>query len=112
MPRGTGDLLRHAVGHAPYVSRRSRLLRHAAGHASRVAPSVTPPASRGRSRLLRRAVGHASFGPACCTTSKDHSVEPLAAGFGRSPPSPPPWCALFIGPSIQAWNDSSSRHRV
>lgn len=25
-------------------------------------------------------------GAACCTTSKDHSVDPLAAGFGRSPP--------------------------
>ncbi len=31
-------------------------------------------------------------------------MDPLAAGFGRSPPSPepPPWWAAFIGPSIQA----------
>lgn len=29
-------------------------------------------------------------GAACCTTSKDHRVDPLAAGFGRSPPPDAP----------------------
>lgn len=30
--------------------------------------------------------GWPTCGAACCTTSKDHSVDPLAAGLGRSPP--------------------------
>lgn len=35
--------------------------------------------------------GYAPVGAACCTTSKDHTVDPLAAGLGRSvlPASPP-----------------------
>lgn len=67
-----------------------------------------PRGPGGESRARGGAV-QPSFGCACWTTSKDQRVDPAAAGSGRSPP---PWWADFIGPSIHAWNDSSSRHRV
>ncbi len=82
---------------------------------TRTRPHTAPPEARPASAR------YAGFGAACCTTSNDHSVALLAAGAGRSPPSAPPpsppppprpWCAAFMGPSIQAWKDSSSRHRV
>lgn len=52
------------------------------------------------------------LGAACWTTSKDHRVEPAAAGFCFGASSPPCWWAAFMGPSIHAWKSSSLRQRV
>ena len=68
--------------------------------------------------------GPLCLGAACWTTSKDHSVAPEAAVFGRSAPSapsvpppfpavpPPPRWAAIPCPDIQFWKSSSLRQRV